>query len=255
MQFKNLLSGFLSALSLSYLALGGASVVAAEVQSVFTLHAPEGRWMVRALTSAQQCPFIAWDQKNPVPMQVRASQAVVPVRADVVQADSKPSVFDVLSCESLWPEGAKSASVDGQAVPPPAKSIQRILIIADTGCRLKASENAFQDCNDADKWPFAKVAKQKSIDPSKEQSGQAGWVLPAQVNPSIALVMTNLPKGGMSNTPIQTPNGWYIIKVEEKRPFKVPSFDESKNQIRANLIQQKQAEVINALREKAKITQ
>ena len=103
--------------------------------------------------------------------------------------------------------------------------------------------------------PFAKVAKQKSIDPSKEQGGQAGWVLPAQVNPSIALVMTNIPKGGMSSTPIQTPNGWYIIKVEEKRPFKAPSFDESMNQIRANLVQQMQAAVITALREKAKVTQ
>jgi len=103
--------------------------------------------------------------------------------------------------------------------------------------------------------PFAKVAKQRSIDPSKEQGGQTGWVLPAQVNPSIALVMSNLPKGGMSSTPIQTPNGWYIIKVEEKRPFKIPTFDETKNQIRTNLAQQKQAEIINALREKAKITQ
>jgi len=103
--------------------------------------------------------------------------------------------------------------------------------------------------------PFARAAKQKSIDPTKEQSGQAGWVLPSQVNPSIALVMTNLPKGSMSNSPIQTPNGWYIIKVEEKRPFKVPSFDETKNQIRANLVQQKQTEIINMLREKAKITQ
>jgi peptidyl-prolyl cis-trans isomerase C len=101
--------------------------------------------------------------------------------------------------------------------------------------------------------PFGKAAKQKSIDPSKEQSGQTGWVLPAQVNPSIALVMTNLPKGSMSNTPIQTPNGWYIIKVEEKRPFKVPSFDETKNQVRANLVQQKQAEIINALRERRRL--
>ncbi|MBU3605325.1 peptidyl-prolyl cis-trans isomerase [Polynucleobacter sp. MWH-Creno-3A4] len=103
--------------------------------------------------------------------------------------------------------------------------------------------------------PFAKIAKQKSIDPSRDQGGQTGWVLPAQINPSIALVMTNLPKGGMSSTPIQTPNGWYILKVEEKRPFKVPAFEETKNQIRANLAQQKQAELIEALREKAKITQ
>ena len=159
MHFKNLFPGLLSALTLCHLAFGGANLAAAELQSVFTVQAPEGRWTVRALTSAKQCPAIAWDQQNPVPMQVRAPQTVVPVRSDVVQSDSKPSVFDVMSCESVWPEGAKSASVDGQVVPAPAKSIQRILIIADTGCRLKASENAFQDCNDADKWPFAKVAK------------------------------------------------------------------------------------------------
>jgi peptidyl-prolyl cis-trans isomerase C len=103
--------------------------------------------------------------------------------------------------------------------------------------------------------PFGKVAKQKSIDPSKDQNGQAGWVLPSQINSSIALVMTDLPKGGVSSTPIQTPTGWYIVKVEDKRPFKVPSFDETKNQIRVNLIQQKQAEFVASLREKAKITQ
>ena len=102
--------------------------------------------------------------------------------------------------------------------------------------------------------PFAKVAKQKSIDPSKDLNGQAGWVLPSQINSSIALVMTNVPKGTISSTPIQTPTGWYIIKVEEKRPFKVPSFDETKNQIRINLIQQKQAEFVTSLREKAKIS-
>ena len=103
--------------------------------------------------------------------------------------------------------------------------------------------------------PFGKVAKQKSIDPSKEQSGLAGWFLPSQINSSIALVMTNLPKGSISSTPIQTPTGWYIIKVDEKRPFKVPTLDETKNQIRIDLAQQKQAEIINALREKAKIIQ
>jgi peptidyl-prolyl cis-trans isomerase C len=103
--------------------------------------------------------------------------------------------------------------------------------------------------------PFGKVAKQKSIDPSREQNGQTGWVLPNQVNPSIALVMTNLPKGGTSSTPIQTPNGWYIIKVEETRPFKAPSFDEIRNQVRADVVAQKRAEFITALREKAKITQ
>jgi peptidyl-prolyl cis-trans isomerase C len=103
--------------------------------------------------------------------------------------------------------------------------------------------------------PFAKAVKEKSIDPTKEQGGQAGWVLPAQVNSSIASVMTNLPKGGMSSSPIQTPNGWYIIQLEDKRPFQPPPFEEIRNQIRTDLVQQKQAEILTGLREKAKITQ
>ena len=102
---------------------------------------------------------------------------------------------------------------------------------------------------------FAQVAKQKSIDPNKDQGGQTPWVLPSQVNPAIALVMANLPKGTLSSSPIQTPNGWYIIKVDETRPFKAPSFDETKNAIRTNLIQQKQFDLIEGLKKKAEITQ
>jgi hypothetical protein len=140
------------------LALMGGATVAADLHSVYTVQAPQGQWIVRALTPAVACPAIVWDQQKPVAMNMRAPQAVVPVRSDAVQSDSKPSVFDITTCEAAWPKGVKSAKVDGRAVPAPPNVIHRILIIADTGCRLKASENAFQDCNDADKWPFKKVA-------------------------------------------------------------------------------------------------
>ena len=150
--------GQLVQLSLGLLAMTALNAGAADVHSVFTVQAPEGKWMVRALTSAMQCPAIVWDQKSPVPMQIRAPQAVVPPRSDGAQSDSKPSVFNITSCEAEWPRGVSSAKVDERTVPAPPQLINRILIIADTGCRLKASENAFQDCNDADKWPFKKIA-------------------------------------------------------------------------------------------------
>ena len=35
--------------------------------------------------------------------------------------------------------------------------IKRIVVIGDTGCRLKGSFT--QDCNDPVKWPFAVVAR------------------------------------------------------------------------------------------------
>jgi hypothetical protein len=37
------------------------------------------------------------------------------------------------------------------------KKLKKIVVIADTGCRLKASENYYQDCNDESKWPLAKI--------------------------------------------------------------------------------------------------
>jgi hypothetical protein len=132
---------------------------ASELESVFTVQAPQGQWVVRAITHAAQCPGIAWDGQSPVPMQVRAPQATLPVRSDSAQADSKPSVFDVTSCEATWPAKAQSAQIAGQVVPSPPKQIHRILIVADTGCRMKASENSFQACNDDEKWPFAQIAR------------------------------------------------------------------------------------------------
>jgi len=138
-------------------------VWASDLASVFTVQAPQGQWVVRAITHAAQCPSIAWDGQKPVPMQMRAPQATVPARSDAAQSDSKPSVFEVSTCEAAWPSQATSAQVEGQRVPSPPPQINRILIVADTGCRLKASENAFQDCNDADKWPFAQVAQSAAL--------------------------------------------------------------------------------------------
>ena len=124
---------------------------------VFTIQA-EGRPIVRALTHATVCPAIQWDGKASVAMTRRAEAAALSLRGDSAQKDTKAAVFDVLTCEAHWPVGAHHARVAGHAVPAPRSAINRIVIIADTGCRMKASENAFQPCNDPVKWPFAQVA-------------------------------------------------------------------------------------------------
>lgn len=160
---KEFMTNNVSHSAVAFAALLAASSVfqasASDLASVYTVQAPQGQWVVRAVTHAAQCPGIAWDGQPPVPMQLRAPQATLPARSDAVQVNGKPSVFDVTSCEATWPAKAQSAQIAGQLVPAPPKQIQRILIVADTGCRLKASENAFQECNDADKWPFAQIAQ------------------------------------------------------------------------------------------------
>ena len=135
------------------------AVPAVPPEAVWTVQAEGQRVVVRALTRDRFCPAITWDSQAAQPMTVRADPATVALRGDSAQKDAKPAVFDVLTCEATWPAGVRQARVADREVPAPANKIQRIVIIADTGCRMKASENAFQPCNDPVKWPFAKVAQ------------------------------------------------------------------------------------------------
>jgi peptidyl-prolyl cis-trans isomerase C len=103
---------------------------------------------------------------------------------------------------------------------------------------------------------FGKMAQEHSIDQaSKANGGQLGWVLPGQVVTPVANVMVNLNTGAIANAPIQTQGGWVILKVDNKRPFKFPTFDEAKPQLRQAVVQQYLTETVKKLRETAKIVQ
>lgn len=102
---------------------------------------------------------------------------------------------------------------------------------------------------------FSKLASELSIDPSKKNSGEVGWVVAAQILPAISNVMVNLTKGGLSAAPIQTSAGWNIIKLEDKRAFVPPSYDLAKNDIRQMLLQKQRFEYVKTLRDKAKVVQ
>jgi peptidyl-prolyl cis-trans isomerase C len=52
---------------------------------------------------------------------------------------------------------------------------------------------------------------------------------------------------------VQTQFGWHIIRVEEKRDQALPTFDQVKEAIRAQLVQQKAQEIVTGLRDAAKI--
>jgi peptidyl-prolyl cis-trans isomerase C len=100
---------------------------------------------------------------------------------------------------------------------------------------------------------FEKIAAEKSIDPSKANGGQVGWVLPAQILPAISNVMVNLNKGALAVSPIRTQAGWNIIKLEDKRAYQPPGLNEAKNDIRQALQQQQRAELVKRLRDAAKV--
>lgn len=101
---------------------------------------------------------------------------------------------------------------------------------------------------------FADLAKAKSLDQnSGQQGGIVGWALPTQLTPPINDLVPNLVKGKVTQAPVRTSNGWHIIKVDDVRPFVMPTFDQARNAIAQSLIQQKRQEAVNALMQNTKI--
>ena len=100
---------------------------------------------------------------------------------------------------------------------------------------------------------FELVAREMSLDASKQQGGDMGWLLADQIVPLIANVIVNLPKGSTVAAPIQTPTGWHVIRLDDQRPYVLPSFEESKERVRQGLQQQQRATYINKLQSEAKI--
>jgi peptidyl-prolyl cis-trans isomerase C len=101
---------------------------------------------------------------------------------------------------------------------------------------------------------FAKVAEALSRDETtKHKGGEIGWVLPAQIAPVISNVMVNLGKGKTVTSPIQTPSGWHIIKVNDVRDFKLPTFEESRSQLKQSIQNQQRQKFVDDLIKKADI--
>jgi hypothetical protein len=125
--------------------------------AAFVVLGEEGAPIARAVTAAASCPLITIDGST-APMAVRAPYGAIPLRDKDHSATFHQDAVSnpVLSCETALPAGAKRVAVAGQALPLPSAEAKRIVVIGDTGCRLKGKE--FQDCNDPQAYPFARVA-------------------------------------------------------------------------------------------------
>jgi peptidyl-prolyl cis-trans isomerase C len=49
--------------------------------------------------------------------------------------------------------------------------------------------------------------------------------------PPLDVLIVNLGKGTVAQTPVRTNNGWHVIRVDDVRPFVMPAFDQVKNVI------------------------
>ncbi|MEO8103685.1 MAG: metallophosphoesterase [Betaproteobacteria bacterium] len=108
--------------------------------------------------SSAVCPVITADGAM-LTMRVRAA-AATPARRPTARdgAQSKPAAFPVQTCELALPRGTRRATIGDLELRLPKAEVLRIVLIGDTGCRMKKSDKEWQACGDEEAWPFRKVA-------------------------------------------------------------------------------------------------
>lgn len=89
---------------------------------------------------------------------------------------------------------------------------------------------------------FAEAAAQYSTCPSKERGGELGFFTKGRMVPEFEEAAFELAVGEVSE-PVKTQFGYHIIQVLDKKPASLKSFDEAKNEIAEQLINQKQNQV------------
>ena len=139
-------------------------VLQSRIQAAFVILGENGAASARAIVAASQavpeveCPAITIDG-TVSRMAVRALAGTIAKRPTASAAfHSKPSEFPVLSCDFPLPASAVRASVDGVELRLPKTEPRRIVVLGDTGCRMKVADNAWQACNDESDWPFRPLA-------------------------------------------------------------------------------------------------
>jgi peptidyl-prolyl cis-trans isomerase C len=101
---------------------------------------------------------------------------------------------------------------------------------------------------------FEKIASEKSKDTgSKAKGGELGWNLAGNYVKPFGDALTKLKKGQYTAEPVQTQFGWHIIRLDDERPFRFPSFEEVKPQIQQGVYAQQREKLVRELREKAKV--
>lgn len=100
---------------------------------------------------------------------------------------------------------------------------------------------------------FAELAKKYSIDrDTAEKGGEIDYTLQDSMIKEIATVVAALEKDQISD-PVETKFGWHVVKLGDVREAKPLSFEEVKENIRDQLVQERINEINNKIINNAKI--
>jgi peptidyl-prolyl cis-trans isomerase C len=101
---------------------------------------------------------------------------------------------------------------------------------------------------------FVAIARREaSGEAAKQAAGAGGWVTLDGVTPALANAISALKVGQYTTDPVQLPEGWGIIRLEESKPAEKPEFDRVRQALARDLVSKKLDALVDELKKKAKI--
>ena len=106
---------------------------------------------------------------------------------------------------------------------------------------------------------FEELAKQSKDPGSAANGGDLDWAPASTYVKEFSEALVKLPKGQYTQVPVKTQFGYHVIRLDDVRDAKVPSFEEAKPQIASAMManqqwqQAKFEQMLKELRDKAKV--
>lgn len=100
---------------------------------------------------------------------------------------------------------------------------------------------------------FEDAAKGSKDTVSGKEGGSLDWITPSEYPKPFADAVVALNKGAITETPVQTANGFHVIKVDDTRAQKLPALEEVKDRVAKVVSQKKLQAYRDALIQKAAI--
>ncbi len=163
-------------------------------------------------------------------------------RAVLADAYLRQSLRELITDERIA-EAYETQFVDAEPVVE-LRAAHILVETEDEATAIKAEIDAGAD--------FAAKASEHGTDGTASRGGDLGWFVRGQMVPEFADAAFALEPGQISG-PVQTPFGWHLIRVDERRDQPVPALDEVREDIIGELSQEVSAEVLTGLRKDTEI--
>ena len=134
------------------------------------------------------------------------------------------------------------------AARPPEEEVRARHILVPTESEARAALAEIRGGAD-----FTAVAQRRSTGPGAREGGDLGFFRRGDMVPEFATAAFALQPGQVSEAPVQSPFGWHVIKVEERRTAAPPPFEEVAQAIRQQLMEAEVQGAVERARAEARV--